>query len=66
MPANPLATGIARQWDDEIVPQLTDYIRIPAKSPHFDPDWKKNGHIERVITLAEAWVRKQPVRGPEV
>ena len=66
MPANPLATGIARQWDDEIVPQLTDYIRIPAKSPHFDPDWKKNGHIERVITLAEAWVRKQPVRGLEV
>jgi len=66
MPANPLATGIARQWDDEIVPQLTDYIRIPAKSPHFDPDWKKNGHIERVITLAEAWVKKQPVRGLEV
>ena len=66
MPANPLATAIARQWDDEIVPQLTDYIRVPAKSPHFDPDWKKNGHIERVIKLAEAWVRKQPVRGLEV
>ncbi|MEO8676113.1 MAG: M20 family metallopeptidase [Casimicrobiaceae bacterium] len=66
MPANPLATGIARQWDDEIVPQLTDYIRVPAKSPHFDPDWKKNGHIERVITLAEAWVKQQPVRGLEV
>ena len=61
-----LATAIARQWDDEIVPQLTDYIRIPAKSPHFDPDWKKSGHIERVITLADAWARKQPVCGLEV
>ena len=37
MTAAALATAIARQWDDEIVPQLTDYVRIPAKSPHFDP-----------------------------
>ena len=66
MPAADLATAIARHWDDEIVPQLTDYVRIPAKSPHFDPDWKKNGHIDRVIALAEAWVRRQPVRGLEL
>ncbi|TMG99405.1 MAG: M20/M25/M40 family metallo-hydrolase, partial [Betaproteobacteria bacterium] len=44
-------------------PQLTEYIRIPAKSPHFDPQWEVNGHIERAIRLAEAWVGKQPVRG---
>jgi acetylornithine deacetylase/succinyl-diaminopimelate desuccinylase-like protein len=66
MTAAALASAIARQWDDEIVPQLVEYVRIPAKSPHFDPDWKKNGHIERVIALAEAWVRKQLVRGLEV
>jgi acetylornithine deacetylase/succinyl-diaminopimelate desuccinylase-like protein len=58
-----LAAGIAAQWDREIVPQLTDYIRIPAKSPHFDPQWEANGHIERVIGLAEAWARQQPVKG---
>src|SRR6266849_4304288 len=66
MNSTTLLSAISTQWDAEIVPQLTDYIRIPAKSPHFDPDWKKNGHIERVIALAEAWVRKQPVRGLEV
>jgi hypothetical protein len=66
MTAAALATAIARHWDDEIVPQLTDYVRIPAKSPHFDPAWKKNGHIDSVVALAEAWVRKQPVRGLEV
>ena len=54
---------IARQWDDEIVPQLTQYISIPAKSPHFDRDWERNGHIDRVVDLAQAWVRHQPVRG---
>jgi acetylornithine deacetylase/succinyl-diaminopimelate desuccinylase-like protein len=60
---NDLAAGITRQWNESIVQELTDYIRIPAKSPHFDPQWEAHGHIERVIRLAEAWVRKQPVRG---
>src|SRR5947207_11846951 len=60
-PRSLLAT-ISTQWDAEIVPQLTDYVRIPAKSPHFDPQWEANGHIERVIRLAEAWVKKQSVR----
>ena len=58
-----LLSAISTQWDAEIVPQLAEYVRIPAKSPHFDPQWEINGHIERAIRLAEAWVGKQPVRG---
>ena len=60
------ADRIARQWDADIVPTLVDYVRVPAKSPHFDPAWQANGHIEKVIGLAEAWARKQPVRGLQV
>jgi len=63
MNTSDLAAAISRSWNDSIVPQLVDYIRIPAKSPHFDPQWEANGHIERVVRLAEAWVRQQPVRG---
>jgi acetylornithine deacetylase/succinyl-diaminopimelate desuccinylase-like protein len=58
-----LLSAISTQWDLEIVPQLAEYIRIPAKSPDFDPQWELHGHIERAIRLAEAWVGKQPVRG---
>ncbi len=58
-----LLSAIRTQWDEDIVAQLTDYIRIPAKSPHFDPQWQGHGYIERVIGLARAWVTKQPVRG---
>ena len=50
--AEGLATFAARTWDEEIVPALTDYIRVPAKSPHFDGDWEAHGHIERVIVAA--------------
>jgi len=66
MPNDRIADAIARQWDADIVPRLVEYVRIPAKSPHFDPAWEANGHIERVIRLAEAWVLAQPVRGLKV
>jgi acetylornithine deacetylase/succinyl-diaminopimelate desuccinylase-like protein len=52
-----------RVWDEEIVPALTDYIAIPAKSPMFDADWAANGHIEKVLTQAAAWVESKKVAG---
>ena len=60
------AERIAAQWDSDIVPRLVEYVRIPAKSPHFDPAWEAHGYLEQVVRLAEAWVRAQPVRGLEV
>ena len=54
---------ISQFWDDAIVPALVDYIRIPAKSPHFDKDWQKHGHIEAAVELAVAWCRKHAVPG---
>ena len=66
MNSTALLSAISAHWDAEIVRQLTDYVRIPAKSPHFDPQWESNGHIERVIRLAETWAARQPVRGLKV
>ena len=63
MDTSALDRRIDTQWDGDIVPQITEYIRVPAKSPHFDPAWEANGHVERVITQALAWVRAQPVAG---
>ena len=51
--ATALADFAACTWDDEIVPALTDYIKIPAKSPMFDADWQKNGYIERGAAIVE-------------
>jgi acetylornithine deacetylase/succinyl-diaminopimelate desuccinylase-like protein len=55
--------SIAEFWNDAIVPCLTDYIRIPAKSPHFDKSWAKNGHIEAAVELAAGWCRKNAIDG---
>ncbi len=58
-----LTAFVAKKWDEEIVPALVRYIRIPCKSPHFDPQWEANGHIEAAVELAEAWCRAQNVSG---
>jgi len=54
---------ISQFWDDAIVPALVDYIRIPAKSPHFDKAWQKNGYLEAAVELAAGWCRKHAVPG---
>ncbi len=54
---------VTRQWDGDIVRQLTDYVAIPAKSPSFDADWARHGHIETVLRNAAAWVEAQKVAG---
>ena len=61
--ATALAAFAERVWDEEIVPAITSYIAIPAKSPMFDADWQKNGHIERVICDAANWVESRKVAG---
>lgn len=57
---------IGQAWTDEIVPQLQDYIRIPALSPAFDPEWEASGHIEQAADLIEDWIRSRPVDGMTV
>ena len=54
---------VTRQWDADIVRQLTDYIAIPAKSPGFDPQWSQHGYIDTVLRNAAGWVEAQKVAG---
>jgi len=41
--------------DASIVPELCDYVRIPNFSPLFDPEWERNGHMERAAQLVAGW-----------
>ena len=54
---------VSRAWDEDIVRQLTDYIRIPAKSPMFDPQWAVHGHLDTVMRNAASWVESQKIEG---
>jgi acetylornithine deacetylase/succinyl-diaminopimelate desuccinylase-like protein len=50
-------------WDQRIVPAITDYIGVPAKSPMFDADWAQHGFLERVVQDAARWVESRKVAG---
>jgi acetylornithine deacetylase/succinyl-diaminopimelate desuccinylase-like protein len=50
-------------WDDEIVPALAEYIRIPNISPEYDPRWAEAGHMDRAVELVRAWLAGRPVQG---
>lgn len=57
---------VTEKWDDDIVPQLVEYIRIPNKSPMFDKDWVANGYMEQAVQLMERWAKAQAVPGMQV
>jgi acetylornithine deacetylase/succinyl-diaminopimelate desuccinylase-like protein len=54
---------IEQLWEEEIVDELTEFIRIPNKSPHFDPQWQEHGHMEAAVEHITAWCRRQPIAG---
>jgi acetylornithine deacetylase/succinyl-diaminopimelate desuccinylase-like protein len=57
---------LAQFWDDAIVPALVEYIRIPAKSPHFDRDWRAHGYIDDAVRLAAQWCEANALPGMQL
>jgi len=58
----------ATKWTSDlfassIVPTLVDYIKIENKSAMFDPDWRKNGYMDKATELLAGWARKQLPEG---
>lgn len=54
---------IDSHYHNDIEHVLKDYIRIPNKSPLFDPQWEQNGHMFKAASLLQDWCKRQPVQG---
>jgi len=50
---------VDRRWEESILPQLVEYVRIPNKSPMFDPDWEAHGHMEAAVQLMYRWAEQE-------
>ncbi|HEX5354210.1 MAG TPA: M20 family metallopeptidase [Rhodanobacteraceae bacterium] len=57
MDAGKVRSFISNLWDDEVVPAITEYIKIPNKSPMFDKDWASHGYMDQAVALMEKWAR---------
>jgi acetylornithine deacetylase/succinyl-diaminopimelate desuccinylase-like protein len=58
-----LAAFSETAWSQRILPQLKDYVAIPAKSPMFDAEWEQHGLIDRVVRDAAQWIEQRRVPG---
>ena len=57
---------VSKKWDDEIVPQLVEYIRIPNKSPMFDEQWVEHGYMDQAVDLMANWANAQAIPGMQL
>lgn len=58
-----ITSALDRRWNEDIVPRLVDYVRIPAKSPIFDGDWQARGELARVVREAHDWAAARGIDG---
>ena len=54
-----LSAFVDKIWRDEIMPTLVDYIRIPNKSPLFEPNWAKARAHGQGRRLFAGWARSK-------
>jgi len=66
MDNNKTASFVNELWDASIIPEISEYIKVPNKSPNFDPDWEAHGHMEQAVQMLEAWAQKQPIKGMQI
>ena len=61
-----LRAAVNKVWDESILDRLIAYVRIPNKSPMFDPQWESHGYMEAAVQLMAEWCRTQPVPGMRI
>jgi len=54
---------INARWDESIIPTLSDYIRIPNKSPAFDAEWESKPHMDDAVAMFHDWCLGEPIDG---
>ena len=57
---------VERRWDQELIPRLVEYVKVPAKSPAFDASWGAHGHLQAVVQHAHAWGAAQKIAGLKI
>jgi acetylornithine deacetylase/succinyl-diaminopimelate desuccinylase-like protein len=50
-------------WQDAVLPNFCEFVRIPCKTTDFDPDWAKNKYLHTAANLVADWAKKQNIRG---
>ncbi|MHA6801693.1 M20/M25/M40 family metallo-hydrolase [Bounagaea algeriensis] len=58
-----LNNTVQSTWDADVLPSLSDFVRIPAVSPAFDPRWETNGHLDAAVEHLRRWASERDLPG---
>ncbi|MFL6119446.1 M20/M25/M40 family metallo-hydrolase, partial [Actinophytocola sp.] len=61
-----LRSTVNRTWDSDILPSLSELVRIPAVSVVFDPNWAASGHLDAAAEHLRAWLAARDLPGATV
>lgn len=61
-----VAHYVESAWNDEILPELFDYIAIPNVSKAYEPDWDRLGHMDRAVEHVRRWCATRRIAGLSV
>ncbi len=53
-------------WQNSVLPELIDYIKIPNKSPMFDSNWQAHGFMDQAVAQFERWCLAQNIPGMQL
>ena len=49
---------IESKWDSWFVPGLSDFVRVPNLTQMVDPDYLKNGLMEKAMECVDSYIDK--------
>ena len=61
MDSKKCASFVTREWNENVVPSLMDFVRIPNVSPAFDAEWDTNGLQNDAFDLVTKWAEAQKI-----
>ena len=53
------ADFVKKEWNENVIPSLMDFVRIPNVSPSFDAEWDTNGLQLQAFELVTKWAKAQ-------
>ena len=63
VPRPELSAWSEEYWEQQALPALYEYTRVPCLSPEYDEAWVEHGHIRRAAEQLSKWASDRPIEG---
>lgn len=58
-----ITSSVEKLWVEQVLPGLSEFMKIPAVSPAYDAEWEANGYLRKAGEQMAAWAAEQEISG---